>query len=250
MAELVVYDALTHDNVAEILYRVINAEALVPEKPTADWYPKDQRVSSNPFFIAEREFTPCAITPKHPRDYTDTVSPVEVIHSLQRDYPHDVFWHGMDKILDDVLSGSAEFAQLYSPRELFHSFYGLERTAPQEISDKLQKIVDDGKFKQVDAYTWFGDSNLLVHKWEVNIHYVVAFALAVHQKNIGASYWLGKLEQEPEYFLGYFSGLAHCDIAEAQNYLGLHSGRMPVEDKDMGVVLRSAQRRLDKHNKP
>ena len=134
---------------------------------------------------------------------------------------------------------------------LFDSFYDLERTAPQKISDNLRKIVYMESFKPVDAFNWTGYDlpNFLFFKTNNKVHNYVVRALAVHQKNIGASYWLKKIENDPKHFMGYFTGLGHCDVAEAQEYLSNHRGTMPLKDSQVESRLRGIQRRLDKHNK-
>ncbi len=206
------YQELTRDTITAMIYTILNRGSVVapvPETPTQ-------------------------------------TSPSDTLSSLFHTHP-TLFWHGVGNVLDDLLSDSAQITQPYSLHEFFHSLYGIKPSAPKEISDTLKQIVDTGKYRETKAYWWVKGHNQDFITLSYDIHSRVVLALAAHQQGIDASYWLEKIEQDTPYFSQYFKGLAHCNIAKAQEYFDKYKKRpthdKPLVDSCMHIILNLIQKR-------
>lgn len=241
------FPELNGDNVVGIIYNLLNAESLDVDDHNLDF----KMLSSRPMTVNGVEYHSCALIRGQSR--IGTALPIIPHYEMEKLYDknpqqRDVFWQGVERVLEDLYTNSETFSQPYSRAEFLESFYNLGRTSPPGVSDRLRKIVDNGGLKKVDMYEWFPkeyspNKDISSIRSPNDTHYYVVRALAVHQQGLDCSYWLKQMAQEREYFLANFTGLGHRDIKKAEEFLEKNRGRMPwgndlVERRLMGIKRR------------
>jgi len=223
------YQELNDSNVVEVIYRILNATSIdsVDQEFT--------KSSSSPFILEGVRYNPCAIidfSVGRDDDYSVRTPRSEIKRLYDYFGGSDVFWRGMGNVLDDLIEGKGTFEQPYSITEFFEALYDIpteERTPTNDISDKLKTLVEEGHFKEVEAcHCRASEPN--VGKKSVDIHYFLVRSLAVRQQGIGASYWIGKLNEDSEYFTSNFMGLAYLSIELAEKYLEDNKERIKAGD--------------------
>ena len=244
------YKQLNDENVVGIIYMILNAESRNVDRYDTNF----RKLSSHQISVNGVEYHPCALTMEHSGH--DSSLPMSPTYEIQRLYEQntnqrDVFWRGVERVLEDLITGSGSFNQSYSLGEFLESFYDLGRTSTRNVSDKLRKLVDGGKLKGREAYKWSPGE----HPWPEGVseikmpcdtHHSLVMALAIHQQGISSSYWLEKIELEPGYFLAHFTGLGHSDVSQAEAYLEQNRGNMALSNDSVEMRLRGIKRRLAK----
>src|SRR3989344_5516335 len=138
------YKQLNDENVVGIIYMILNADSRNVDRYDTNF----RKLSSHQISVNGVEYHPCALTMEHSGH--DSSLPMSPTYEIQRLYEQntnqrDVFWRGVERVLEDLITGSGSFNQSYSLGEFLESFYDLGRTSTRNVSDKLRKLVDGGK---------------------------------------------------------------------------------------------------------